>query len=167
MFRPSFTPNPAKGLMRTHHFQMAWATNDIAHAQGLMRDRYGVANWTRFGGPTPQGGNIHVELAWVGTIMYELMFAEGPGSAIFMDRLPQGDGFHMKHHHLGYIIDTDEEWNAMIAMIRAEGHKLAHYSAESPFAKTCFVDAPELGHYLEYILPTPAAVDFFRNVASN
>ena len=29
---------------------------------------------------------------------------------------------------------------------------------------SCFVDAPELGHYLEYIFPTQAGIDFFAAV---
>jgi hypothetical protein len=167
MQRPALTIDPAAGLLRAEHFQMAWATNDITRAQALMREHYGVMHWTRFGGPTPQGGSIHVELAWVGTIMYELLTAEGPGSAIYMDRLPTGDGFHMLHHHLGYIVDTAAGWDALLAEVEAKGHHMPHYSAESPFAKSCFVDAPELGHYLEYIFPTPAAVAFFDSVASN
>jgi hypothetical protein len=167
MIRPPLQPDPAQGLLRAEHFQMAWATNDIARAQKVMRDRYGVVNWTRFGGPMPQGGSIHVELAWVGTIMYELMTAQGPGSAIYMDRLPHKDGFHMKHHHLGYIVESEAGWEALLAEVEAKGHHMPHYSAKSPFAKSCFVDAPELGHYLEYIWPTPEAVKFFQNVASN
>jgi Glyoxalase/Bleomycin resistance protein/Dioxygenase superfamily len=167
MFRPSIHPGPLSGLLRAEHFQMAYATNDIRRAKALMETRYGVKNWTRFGGPTPQGGSIHVELAWVGTIMYELMTAQGPGSAIYMDRLAASDDFQMKHHHLGYLVDTAAQWAALMAHVSTQGHVMPHYSAESPFAKSCFVDAPELGHYLEYIFPEPVAVEFFRTVASN
>ena len=35
------------------------------------------------------------------------------------------------------------------------------------FLKSCFVEAPELGHYLEYIYPEAAGIEFFQNVPAN
>src|SRR5579859_3069181 len=89
--RPDAAFGPAKGLLRTEHFQMAYATNDIGRAMALFRDRYGINEFRTLAGQLPAGGHIHIELAWVGTIMYELMTASGPGSDIYMNRLPPGD----------------------------------------------------------------------------
>lgn len=164
MDRPLLSPDPRAGLMRAEHFQMAYATNDIDRAQALFGERYGIRNWTRLEGQLPAGGAIRVELAWVGTVMYELISAEGDGSAIYMDRLPTGEGFHLKHHHLGYLIDSQAEWQALIALA---GEDLVHHSVNAGFMTSCFVAAPELGHYLEFIRPEAAGRAFFENVARN
>jgi hypothetical protein len=167
MDRPPLIPDPASGILRAAHFQMAYATNDIDRAQALFGQRYGIRNWTRLEGQMPSGGQIRVELAWVGTIMYELLTASGEGSAIYMDRLPQGGGFKLRHHHLGYLLGSAAEWEALLAEVAAQGHPLPHVSHNPGFMNSCFVDAPELGHYLEYICPEPAGTAFFAGVARN
>jgi hypothetical protein len=35
------------------------------------------------------------------------------------------------------------------------------------FMRYCYVEVPELGHYLEYILPEAAGIEFFESVPSN
>jgi hypothetical protein len=164
--RPPLTAAPGEGLLRTEHFQMAYATNDIDRACALFRDRFGIREFRRLEGPLPEGGQIRVELAWVGTIMYELMTASGPGSAITMDRLPPGD-FVTRHHHLGFLIHDEAQWSELEARAERCGTPLLRKSRNEGFMQSCFVDVPELGHYLEYILPEPAGLDFFNNVPGN
>ncbi len=88
--------DPAKGLLHAEHFQMAYATNDIEAAKRLFGERLGVREWRQLAGQMPSGGHIHVELAWVGSIMYELITATGKGSALYMDRLPQSEGLSIE-----------------------------------------------------------------------
>ncbi len=167
MLRPALRADPANGLLRAAHFQVAYATNDIERAQALFRDRYGIGQWARLEGALPAGGKIRVELAWVGTVMYELMSASGAGSAIYMDRLPDAPGFQLNHHHLGYLLDDDAQWDALMASVERKGHAMPHVSHNAGFMKSCFVDAPELGHYLEYICPDAAGLAFFESVPGN
>ena len=84
-----------------------------------------------------------------------------------MDRLPACDAFAMKHHHLGYLIADEAEWQALEAEAARAGFAMSHKSVNAGFITSCFVDLPELGHYLEYIMPEPAGIDFFQNVARN
>lgn len=163
MDRPALSPDPRAGLLRAEHFQIAYATNDIDRAQALFGERYGIHNWTRLEGQLPSGGQIRVELAWVGTVLYELLTASGEGSRIYMSRLPQTPGFQLKHHHLGYLID-ERQWEALLTSAASD---LVHLSDNAGFMTSCFVDAPELGHYLEYICPEAAGLAFFENVARN
>jgi catechol 2,3-dioxygenase-like lactoylglutathione lyase family enzyme len=167
MFRPALSADPSQGLLVSAHFQIAYTTNDIDRALALFSDRYGVREWQRLEGPLKAGGHMRVELAWVGTVMYELMHASGPGSAIYMDRLPAEGGFHLKHHHLGYMLDGEAQWQALMDEVAAKGHAMPHVSESEGFMKSCFVDAPELGHYLEYLLPTAAGRAFFDAVPGN
>jgi hypothetical protein len=167
LHRPGSSFGAGNGLLRAEHFQMAWATNDLEKSRALMSERLGIHNWTPIGGPNPQGGETQVLLAWLGTMMYELITAKGPGSEIIMSRLPAGDGFAMKHHHLGYLIADEAEWQALEAETARAGFAMPHKSVNAGFITSCFVDVPELGHYLEYIMPEPAGIDFFQNVARN
>jgi extradiol dioxygenase family protein len=167
MFRPALKTDPSNGLLCAEHFQMAYATNDIDRAQALFADCYGIRNWKRLEGQLKAGGQIRVELAWVGTIMYELMHATGEGAAIYMDRLPPGEGFHVRHHHLGYLLDSEAQWDALMVEVAEKDHVMPHVSFNEGFMKSCFVDAPILGHYLEYICPEPAARAFFESVPGN
>jgi hypothetical protein len=164
--RPNSAFTPGNGLLRTEHFQMAYATNDIDRAMALFRTRYGVREFRTLEGQLPAGGHIHIELAWVGTVMYELMTASGPGSAIYMDRLPPGD-FVVKHHHLGFLIPDQAQWDALMAEVERGGWSMPHASNTPGFMQSCFVDVPELGHYFEYLFPAPAGLAFFESVPGN
>jgi len=161
--RPPASFDPGSGLLLAEHFQMAYATNDIDRACDLLRERHGVREFARLEGPFPQGGYIRTEFAWIGTIMYELIQASGPGSEIYMNRLPQTDGFHMKHHHLGFLIHDRTQWETGIALAERSGLSVP-YRNSNPLVDVCFIDVPELGHYLEYLLPTQAGMDFFESV---
>jgi hypothetical protein len=153
----------AFGLLRAEHFQMAYVTNDLERACDLFRDQLGICAWASLGGPTPDGGEIYARFAWVGTLMYEVICARGPGSAIFMDRLPQTSGFALEHHHLGFLIQNERQWNGVLTSAAHHGWGVPHIGA-SPLTKVCFVDVPALGHYLEYLFATPDGLDFFASV---
>lgn len=164
--RPTVGFDPSSGLLLVEHFQMAYVTNDIERACELFGARLGIKKFSRLQGQMPTGGSIHAEFAWVGTIMYELIFAAGPGSEIYMERLPAGDGFRVMHHHLGYLIHNKEQWDAVLAQAKHNGWSVP-YRNVNPLLEVCFVDVPELGHYLEYLFPQQAGLDFFKNVPRN
>jgi extradiol dioxygenase family protein len=166
MKRPSTTFHPEAGPLRIEQFQIAYATNDIDRARNLFQDRYGIKSFQRLEGQLPAGGYIHIELAWVGSTMYELLTARGAGSEIYVDRLPT-DQFAIRHHHLGFLIHHEEEWNALLEEVEREGRTLLSKRNNPGFLQSCFVDAPELGHYLEYIFPEPAGLAFLESVPSN
>ncbi len=166
MRRPESRFDPAAGLLRTEHFQMAYATNDIERARTLFQQRYGIREFRRLEGPLRTGGHIHVELAWVGTVMYELLTAEGPGSELYVGRLP-GDEFVIRHHHLGFMISNEAQWEALMTEIARNGWSMPSKSDNPGFMQSCFVDVPELGHYFEYIFPEPAGLAFFEGVPGN
>jgi hypothetical protein len=163
-------PPPADirhGLMRAAHFQMAYATSNIDAALDLFARRYGISDWFRLDGPLPAGGQIECALAWAGGLMIELMQATGPGAAIYMDRLPDGEGFRLHQHHLGYLLDDEDQWEALMVQADVGNHAIPHISHNSGLMKSCFVDAPMLGHYLEYICPEDGGRALFARVPVN
>jgi len=155
--------NPADGLLLAEHFQMAYVTTDMDRALDLFSTRFGIRKFSRLEGQMSAGGHIRAELAWVGTIMYEVICASGAGSELYMDRLPRGDGFHIRHHHLGFLLRSREQWDAVMVKARQSGWCVPYHS-DNPLVEICFVDATELGHYLEYFLPKQAGLDFFESV---
>ena len=162
--RPDAVFDPGAGLLRADHFQMAYATNDLDQACDFFSQRLGISAYGEIGGAMPSGGQIKVRVAWVGTIMYEIMWAQGPGSAIYMDRLPAGEGFALKHHHLGYMVHDQQQWDALMETIRRGGWAMPYHNNNPGLLQSCFIDVPQLGHYLEYIFPEAAGIAFFEKV---
>ena len=162
--RPPARFDPAQGLLLAEHFQMAWATNDLERACDLLSARLGIHEFGEIGGPTPMGGEIRVKLAWVGSIMYELMWASGPGSELYNARLPADGRFALVHHHLGYLIHDEAQWQGIFAQAESQGWAVPYRNANPGFMQACFVEVPELGHYLEYIYPEAAGRAFFAGI---
>ena len=167
LHRPVAPQAPASGILRGEHFQIAYATNDVLQAQALFAARYGITRWTRLAGALDAGGAIHVELAWHGPLMVELLFAEGPGSETYRAPLSDAPGFQLRQHHLGYMIHSAAEWQALQGEIARGGWEMPLHRANPGFLTSCMVAAPELGHFLEYIWPEPAGLDFFNAVERN
>ena len=155
--------NPGEGLFLAEHFQMAYVTTDIEKTCQLFGSHLGIRQFRRLEGALAAGGRIRAEFAWVGSIMYEIIQASGPGSELYMDRLPPGGGFAMKHHHLGYLVQSREQWDSMIAKAIGMGWSVP-YRNDNPLVEVAFIDAIELGHYLEFFLPKQAGLDFFDSV---
>jgi hypothetical protein len=164
--RPRATYSPGSGLLRNDHFQVAYATNDIDRACDIFSSQFGIKEFRRLEGQMAAGGQIRVELAWVGGTMYELITASGAGSDIYVGRLPS-DCFAIKHHHLGFLIHDEAQWDALESDAARIGRTLLAKRNNAGFLQSCFVDVPELGHYFEYIFPEPAGIEFFENVPGN
>jgi hypothetical protein len=142
--RPPASFNPGKGLFRSEHFQVAYVTNDLPRAVDLFRDRYRITEF----------------------LQIELQQSDGPGSELFNSRLP-ADGFAIQMHHLGYLIHDQAEWDALLAEVERSGRTLAFRNAIPGLLSWCFVEAPELGHYLEYIFPEPEGVAFLQSIPAS
>lgn len=161
MQRPSSLYAPHKGLLRTEQFQIAYATNDIERAKALFQQQLGITEFRCLSGQLADGGHIHVELAWVGNTMYELLTASGEGSELYMRQLP-ADDFAIRHHHFGFLIHSEAEWEALQQKIVTENWHMPSLSHTVGFMRSCFVECPVLGHYFEYLWPEPAGLAFLE-----
>lgn len=165
--RPTPTSPFSAGLLGRDHFQVAYATNDIARAKALFAERYGLSRFAPLGGPLPEGGEIQVELAWAGGVMIELLTASGPGSQVYVENLPT-DRFAIRHHHLGYLVQDAAGWRALRSAIEGGGWTVRVDQEIPGFMRQIFIKAPELGHLLEYLWPEPAGHAFlFETVPVN
>lgn len=161
--RPAADFDGGKGLLVLEHFQMAYVTNDMDRAKDLLSRQLGIREFCKLGGPMPSGGTMHAEFAWVGSLMYEIIQATGPGSEFYMDRLPAGDDFALAHHHLGFLVQNQEQWDAIQRHAAANGFEIPLHGV-NPLVEVCFVKVPGMAHYLEYLFATPVGMDFFNSV---
>jgi hypothetical protein len=158
LHRPDAT---SAGVLGVEQFQMAYVTNDMERACDVFRTRYGIGEFRRLEGPFPEGGHVRIEIAWAGGTLYELVEASGPGGEFYRSRLPQ-DRFAIRHHHLGFFVPGEAEWAALEARIAGEGWKVVLRTDVPGFMRACYIEAPELEHYLEYLLCEPAGLEFFE-----
>lgn len=155
------------GLMNREHAHSCWVTNDFERAMGVFRERYGVGAFRTIEGEMPQGGTIRVAFAWSGGQVLEIIQASGPATEFYNELLPEGDAFAIRFHHLGYIVHDEAGWAALEAELAADGWPIAYSTLTHDFIDAYYVKAPELGHYLEFVRPLAAGVEFYAGVPAN
>jgi Glyoxalase/Bleomycin resistance protein/Dioxygenase superfamily len=164
--RPEAPVSPGAGLLRKDHFQVSYVTNDLERACEVFAQRYGITSFEYLRGPMPAGGRIAVAFAWVGGTLYEIIEAEGPRTEFYNDCLPSGE-FAIRFHHLGFLIHDRESWRALEREFEEQGWRIVSKTAGNGFMDAYYVEAPELGHYLEYIYPEQPGLEFFRRIPVN
>jgi hypothetical protein len=164
--RPPKTLKPGDGLLRNDHFQLAYVTNDLDRARAIFSERYGVRDYLHLPADLPAGGHLDLALAWAGGVMYELVQGRGPGSEFYTSRLP-ADEFAIRHHHLGYFVESQAGWDALMQEIERGGWTVAFRNDLPGFLSACYIEAAEMGHYLEYMYCEAEGLALFETVPNN
>lgn len=164
MERPAPVPGP--GLLCKEHGHLGYVTNDMDRAVEILGRRYGLTRVSFIEGPMPQGGQIRVAFAWAGGQIYEIIQASGPGTEFYNEMLPQGE-FAIRFHHLGFTVHDQEGWQQLEQELGEDGWPIAHSTLAHNFIDAYYVKAPELGHYVEYVRPFQAGIDFYASVPVN
>lgn len=159
--RPPQTPL-INGSLAFELFQTAYVTTDLPRARQVLGERYGVHEWTSFA----PGGGMEIGLAWVRGHQIEVIQAAGTDMPLYTDWLPKTGEFAIRLHHFGYYIHDDAEWAEMEALLERE-NKPVIFGGQADIVRFAYVDAPELGHYLEYVYPTEEGKAFFESVPAN
>jgi hypothetical protein len=158
--RPASAKSPG-GLLGYDKFQIAYVTNDLDRAVDIFRAKHNIRNWTIF-----DGGVMHIALAWVNGQQIELIQTHGAHQPLYDDWIDKAGDFVIRHHHFGYFVYSDAEWQQLRAQLKTDGRALP-MAADTEMLKVIYAEAPELGHYLEYIYPNEKGKAFFESVASN
>lgn len=159
-------PLSGHSMLGREHSHSAWVTNDLDRAIEVFRRRYGVAEFGFIEGDMPTGGHIRVAFAWAGGQVLEIICASGSGAEFYNEILPEGE-FAIRFHHLGFIVHDEAGWRALEADIKAGEWVVAYQTLTGDFIDAYYVEAPELGHYLEYVRPFSAGIDFYASVPAN
>lgn len=155
-----------KGPMLKDHFQVAYVTNDLDRATQVFGDRFGITQYSYIDSETPDGGHIRVAFAWVGGTMYEIIDCKEPVPGFYTSQLP-ADDFAIRMHHLGYLLHDRASWDAVEREIAESGTPIAFRTVNPGYIDAIYIDAPELGHFLEYIYPEEAGIQFFKAIPVN
>ena len=156
----------APGLLCKEHSHSAWVTNDLDRALEIFARRYGVGKCTFIEGEGPEGGRIKVAFAWAGGQVLEIISASGPGFEFYNELLPDNE-FAIRFHHLGFVIHEEAEWQQLEKELKDGGWPIAFSTLTGEFIDAYYIEAPELGHYLEYVRPFQAGDDFYNSVPVN
>ncbi|WP_156135378.1 hypothetical protein [Novosphingobium malaysiense] len=138
-------------------------TNDLDRALDVFRGRYGVKAFSFIEGPSPEGGHIKVAFAWAGGQILEIICASGPGFDFYNDMLPDGE-FAIRFHHLGFLIEDEAGWKQLERELADGAWPIAYSTLTGEFIDAYYIEAPELGHYLEYVRPFQAGEAFYSAV---
>ena len=151
--RPVPVYDPGKSLLHNDHFQIAYVTNDIDRAVGMFRDRFGVAEFRANDNRLEGGTRVGVRSVWIGSMMYEICHGCGPGMELYTDWAPPDGDFVLRFHHFGYLVPDDEAWDALEREIERGGWTVRTRSDIPGFFRGCYIEVPELGHFLEFVQP--------------
>lgn len=159
LHRPVPVYDPAKGLLHNDHFQLAYVTNDVERAEKIFRDRFGVARFRANDNELPGGTKVRVRSVWIGKMMYEICCGEGAGMELYTDCAPPGGDFVLRFHHYGFLVPDDAAWAALESEL-ARGRWNVRSRSDIPgFFRGCYVEVPEFGHFLEFVLPGPGLLE--------
>jgi len=153
----------ARGMLCKEHSHSAWVTNDLDRALEIFSRRYGIGDFTFIEGPSPEGGHIRVAFAWAGGQVLEIICASGPGFDFYNDILPV-DEFAIRFHHLGFVVHDDAGWRQLEEELAESGWPIVYSTLTHDFIDAYYIEAPELGHYLEYVRPFAAGSRFYDAV---
>ena len=166
MSRPFHTPlpvyDPAKGLLHSDHFQIAYVTNDLTRAVDVFKTRFGIQMFRENDTELPGGAKISTRSVWIGSTMYELACGSGEGMEVFSNYAPPGEPFVLKFHHFGYLVPDDATWQAMEREVARGGWTMFKTNDVPGYVRACFVDVAELGHLIEFILPGEGLIERFN-----
>ena len=162
--RPGATAMP-QGLLGCELFQTAYVVRDLDAAKDTFARQYGVRNFIDVPMPPMEGEtSMRIGLAWVGGQQIELIEPKGPGLELYTDWMIEGRD--IRHHHFGYFVHSDEEWNALEKRVADEGRTIL-MGGDGGICQFLYIDAPELGHYLEFVYPNEQGRAFFESVPAN
>lgn len=136
-------------------FQTGYVTQDLDRAMDLFAKTQGVKDWFRSPSgrlPSIGGGEMSVQvgLAWQGDTMIEIIGCLGGDDTIYRQILPD-DRFAVRLHHLGFRLNSDEEWEQMKRLGAAQGYEVALELSTSSTRALYFDTREDLGHHIEYL----------------
>jgi hypothetical protein len=165
MIKCSALPS-AQGMLSKEHSHTAWVTNDLDRALEIFARRYGVNGCTFLEGDGPQGSHIKVAFAWAGGQVLEIISARGPGFEFYNKMLSEGE-FAIRFHHLGFVVHDEADWQGLEREIHDGNWHVSLSQLSGDFIDAYYIEATELGHYLEFVRPFAAGDAFYNAVPVN
>ena len=153
------TSGPVRGsrsLFSYRQFQNAYVTNDLDRAVAMLCDIFGIKEfrYTRDFAMSI-GGSADVAMAWAGDVVIEILQGKGNPDSLYQRHL-RTQQFDIRFHHFGYLVSDQAAWNELTETIARDGRTVPFEGAVPDLLSWIYVEIPELGHYLEYVMPCEA-----------
>jgi hypothetical protein len=148
-------------------FQLGYVTGDLDKSMTFFRESQGVDSFftfdTRalFPDGDPSRSHVRVGLAYLGTVMIELIEPDAKNAGIYGDAL-RGDGGLMLHH-LGYLITPDVH----AGLVDRLTHSGIAVPAASDGAGIAYIYADtrkQNGLFTEFVRKCDSSAEFFASV---
>ena len=153
-------------LMFRNHFQHAYVVRNLEKTMAAFRARCGVGKWQVM--PLPSGSPVRaIGLAYVQNVMIELIEALPDHETIYRRFIPESES-DARFHHLGYLIEREEDYLAAIEQFDAAGWPAAYAGRVGEVIDFHYADTVgQLGHYCELIHLRSDGQGFFSQVPHN
>ncbi|MCK9542846.1 MAG: VOC family protein [Novosphingobium sp.] len=137
------------------HFQVAYLVDDVHAAMAEFGEKYAIKKWhvmdmTQMhgeGSPTR-----FIALAWTDdNVMIELIEPDESVPSIYQN-WRRDSGLSARFHHLGFIIESDEEYDAVKRQLAHAGCPVATEGSAGDMLQYAYIDTTrEFGHFYELI----------------
>jgi hypothetical protein len=147
-------------------FQTAYLTADVDQGMAYFRDNFAIRDWTILNTAGPGASANAIAIAYSGETMIELIEPSAEPS-LYQNWLPAG-GSGLRFHHLGFLVHSDQEWQATIRMFQDRGYPTVSSGTAEGLMDYHYADSTAvLGHYLELIHLQPGGEALFASVPRN
>jgi hypothetical protein len=143
--------------------QVAYVTTDIEEAISLFAREHNVPDWARLPdleieSMAGRRCKLNIALAFVGPTQLELIQPVSGDDFVYREPLPRS-GFAIRHHHVAQLIETEAAFEKQREELAANGVPIVIDGQTPGAARYFYTDHREtLGHYIEHIWYTPAAL---------
>lgn len=129
-------------------FQIAYVTNDLDQAAKLFHEQFATGTFSQF----EFADVMTIGLAFAGTTMIELIQPINDVTGLYTGWIADCEGFALRQHHYGILVDSSEDLAAIRAAHVARGTSVATEGSLPGSLDFLYIDTvPLLGHYLEYV----------------
>jgi len=182
-------PRPASGLFTdprpvtelgdlfANIWQVCWVTSDFDRGQALLRDRFGVQNFTELPtegatflkGDQPADWEVRIGMGARGGLIMELIEPVGGEVDYYRRFLPDDGSFGLRLHHLASFVELgDEAWESISELLASHDLRFDYTVLIPDRVRAGYVDmTAELGHFLEICQLQPADTEFFSGLIAD
>lgn len=173
---PFADPQPIEvlGDLFANVWQVCWVTSDFERGAELLRERFGVENFTELPtegatfkkGSEPVDWEVRVGMGSRGGLIAELIEPVSGEVGYYERFLPEDGSFALRLHHFASHVELgDEAWESIEKLLAEHGLRFDYTLTIPDRVRAGYVDmTDELGHFLEVCQLQKEDTDFFTGL---
>ncbi|MBV9512363.1 MAG: VOC family protein [Caulobacteraceae bacterium] len=149
-------------------FQLGYVVADLDAAMARLGETQDIRHFRVDVFGDASGLLLRSAKAYAGGTMLELLEPRLTAADRLYTSFLDSDPAVPRLQHLGYLVETEEEFTGVGAWMKARGIAVALEAVlPGKLSATYFDTRPMLGHYSEYVCLSPQARDFYDDVPAN